>query len=205
MPWKFNKVYPNFWNNEENVRAFLSWLSERLSIKKYEDWYSISAQQFIDSGAKSLIHIYGGIYQIVMKYFPDFHWDALEFSKPRIPKTQNLLAYMIQNILHLQDSEVLSDYVHPILLDKASGKPMMFDVYIPRYGIAVEYESLHKKSSSDENQLSSPNLKEGICKEAGISIISIPKSWDQSEKSLEQKLKEAKLQIEEPVKNTFIK
>ena len=41
LPWKFNKVPNSFWENKENKKTFVEWVSKELNIKNQEDWYNI--------------------------------------------------------------------------------------------------------------------------------------------------------------------
>ena len=42
LPWKFNQAPKGYWNDENNVKQYMNWLSDKLNIKKMEDWYNIS-------------------------------------------------------------------------------------------------------------------------------------------------------------------
>ena len=42
LPWKFNQTPKGFWNDENNIKEYMNWLSEQLNIKTMEDWYKIS-------------------------------------------------------------------------------------------------------------------------------------------------------------------
>ena len=46
LPWKFNKVSPNFWDVPQNQRKFLDWFAKELNIKEMSDWYNVSVQVF---------------------------------------------------------------------------------------------------------------------------------------------------------------
>ena len=41
LPWKFNHVPKGFWNDTNNVKEYMNWLSEQLNIKTMEDWYKV--------------------------------------------------------------------------------------------------------------------------------------------------------------------
>ena len=42
LPWKFTQTYKGYWNNENNIKEYMNWLSEKLNIKTMEDWYKVS-------------------------------------------------------------------------------------------------------------------------------------------------------------------
>ena len=47
LPWKFNCVPDGFWSDENNIRNYMNWLSQKLNIKTKEDWYKISNKVII--------------------------------------------------------------------------------------------------------------------------------------------------------------
>ena len=42
LPWKFNHVPRGYWKDENNIKEYMNWLSQKLNIKTMEDWYKIS-------------------------------------------------------------------------------------------------------------------------------------------------------------------
>lgn len=43
LPWKF--ITPTeYWNDKNNIKKYINWLTEQLNIKSMEDWYSVSVQ-----------------------------------------------------------------------------------------------------------------------------------------------------------------
>jgi len=41
LPWRFDPVPPNYWNDRSNQLAYVEWLGNILGFAKREDWYSI--------------------------------------------------------------------------------------------------------------------------------------------------------------------
>ena len=44
LPWKFNSVPNGYWDDLNNQKKFLDYLTKELNIKKDEDWYQISSE-----------------------------------------------------------------------------------------------------------------------------------------------------------------
>ena len=42
LPWKFKTTPKGYWDDENNIKEYMNWLSEKLNIKTMEDWYKIS-------------------------------------------------------------------------------------------------------------------------------------------------------------------
>ena len=42
LPWKFNSLPKNYWDDKTNQRNYMNWLGKHLNITKMEDWYSVS-------------------------------------------------------------------------------------------------------------------------------------------------------------------
>jgi hypothetical protein len=40
--WKFPTVPRDYWSNLANQREYFDWLSRKLGIKNYEDWYNVT-------------------------------------------------------------------------------------------------------------------------------------------------------------------
>jgi len=49
LPWKFGHVPPNFWQNDDNCRTYLTWLSKELKFTSTEDWYNVTKFTFLKS------------------------------------------------------------------------------------------------------------------------------------------------------------
>lgn len=56
------------------------WLGNTLGYKTIEDWYQITAKDFINNGGSSLLHKEGSIQKIIEKMFPDKEWLPWKFS-----------------------------------------------------------------------------------------------------------------------------
>jgi len=103
-PLKFVRAPRNFWSSKENHRAFLDQLGIKLGIHQelllclkflsyllfvvgisYSNragWYKISSQQVIDHGGNMLLQKYSmSLSKALLNVYPDFAWDALQFSK----------------------------------------------------------------------------------------------------------------------------
>ncbi len=44
LPWKFKKCPSKYWESDINKRKFLEWVGNQLGVKRYEDWYTITAK-----------------------------------------------------------------------------------------------------------------------------------------------------------------
>ena len=44
LPWKFTHTPKGYWNDENNIKEYMNWLSEKLNIKSMEDWYKVSSE-----------------------------------------------------------------------------------------------------------------------------------------------------------------
>ena len=44
LPWKFETVPPQFWDDIKHQKQFIDWVATVLNIKKYEDWYNIGSK-----------------------------------------------------------------------------------------------------------------------------------------------------------------
>ena len=44
LPWKFNQTPKGFWNDANNTKEYMDWLSNKLNIKTMEDWYKVTQE-----------------------------------------------------------------------------------------------------------------------------------------------------------------
>ena len=44
LPWKFKQSPKRFWKDENNIKSYMNWLSEKLNIKTMEDWYKVTSE-----------------------------------------------------------------------------------------------------------------------------------------------------------------
>ena len=44
LPWKFKHTSKGYWNDENNIKEYMNWLSDKLNIKTMEDWYNVSCE-----------------------------------------------------------------------------------------------------------------------------------------------------------------
>eukprot|EP01114_Cavostelium_apophysatum_P021582 TRINITY_DN7577_c0_g1_i1.p1 TRINITY_DN7577_c0_g1~~TRINITY_DN7577_c0_g1_i1.p1 ORF type:complete len:631 (-),score=127.68 TRINITY_DN7577_c0_g1_i1:279-2171(-) len=184
--WRFKRVPNNFWQDENNVREYLRWLTVELDITAPEDWYQVSYQQLLALGCKQILDSYGGLTPLLTAFYPEQSWpkDAGRFSA----KIQQILFRVVKNIFGT--SEVLSNYLHPTLIYKESGKPIELDVFVPAYKLAFEYQGEpHFMSkaifANEQNSVQKRDAeKKVLCRGAGITLIEVPYWWNHLKDSL---------------------
>lgn len=82
LPWKFKVVSDGYWQDENNVKKYLNWLSEKLNIKSKEDWYNVSSKDFIDNRGNTLLIYYGNSHiKLLMSVYNDYNWLPWKFTK----------------------------------------------------------------------------------------------------------------------------
>jgi hypothetical protein len=42
VPWKFNRLSSEIWDDKKNHRKFLEWAGKQLKIKEMSDWYNVT-------------------------------------------------------------------------------------------------------------------------------------------------------------------
>lgn len=57
--------------------------SQHLKFKSFEDWYSVSPEDFAEFGGKSLLREFYGnsVAKAVCTIYPEFNWDVWRFGK----------------------------------------------------------------------------------------------------------------------------
>jgi hypothetical protein len=87
--WRFERVPKNFWDKEDHVKEYLTWLADKLQIEILEDWHKISREQLQPFKTVSLLMKYGGLIPLLAKHFPSNNWDLPR--RPTLAKTQSHL------------------------------------------------------------------------------------------------------------------
>lgn len=94
--WNF-KLPNRFWNSSENIRLFLSDLSEKLSIHSLDDWYRVDWTQLQHFNATALVTKYAGLYNLLKEHYPHHPWDPKRFKQAG-KKSQKWLAVVVKKI-----------------------------------------------------------------------------------------------------------
>ena len=47
LPWKFEHTPKGYWNDVNNIKEYMNWLSHKLNIKTMEDWYKVTSEVII--------------------------------------------------------------------------------------------------------------------------------------------------------------
>jgi hypothetical protein len=92
--WQF-AVSKSFWDNVDNVKSFMDWLSKELQISSLEDWYDIPVTQISNMGGSTLLEKYGkgGLLSLV---YPEHKWSKTNplFSQ----KSQKYLSMVLHDM-----------------------------------------------------------------------------------------------------------
>jgi hypothetical protein len=96
LPWKFERAPRNYWEDENNQRKYVDWVSKELNIKKMEDWYKVSVKvsnylqiefqlekDFKDLGGSGLLQnrYNSSPSRLLSVVYPDYDWLPWKFSK----------------------------------------------------------------------------------------------------------------------------
>jgi hypothetical protein len=79
LPWKFSKSSRHFWDSNNNQKFFLNWLGKELHINEMDDWYRVSHVAIKRMAPLTSIILSGGLMQILVKSYPEHHWNIQKF------------------------------------------------------------------------------------------------------------------------------
>lgn len=237
--WRFHRTPNKFYSSNSNLREYLDSAAKKFGVRTLDDWYFITSSQIKTLKIKSFIHRYGGLIGMLSVVYPEHPWNTKDIYIPN-KSQQNLFKFAKEifnqakkerkniNITtsdstnqdvdrsedvddNSDDVEVHMEYVHPNLKYSTTNKQMEFDVFVPSFNLALEYQGeQHYNNSSNNNndsndleyqhqvnklnKSSSINYSYGIqgrdeekaqaCLSVGITLISVPFWWDQSIQSL---------------------
>eukprot|EP01027_Heterolobosea_sp_BB2_P026356 GEZU01040587.1.p1 GENE.GEZU01040587.1~~GEZU01040587.1.p1 ORF type:complete len:509 (-),score=114.87 GEZU01040587.1:129-1430(-) len=191
-----NSVDSPFANGDETMlRRYIDYLAKEFDIQQLDEWYRVSHEQIRALGGYATLVEHGGLCAVLKKLYPEHHWDEERFARAKGKKaSQRWLRVSAQRLF--PDEEIFEDYVHPALSAfQGSNTSMTLDICIPSLRLALEYQGqqhyreLHvfggaSMSSSTKTQSQRDHEKQSACKDAGITLITVPYWWDRSIESL---------------------
>ena len=157
-------------------------VSQKLGIRAKEDWYRVSLAQF-DSimYGRALLRIYrNDIGRLLQAAFPDEQWDLQQFKSKDKRAAQRYLFVQVSRLFpHL---EVIEEHIHTDA-ERLSGRSIELDIFIPSLQLAFEYQGRHHYVDVPafaplEMHQQRDEEKQALCEAAGIQLISIPFTWD---------------------------
>lgn len=78
--WKFGMCPKNFWSDEDNRVAYLTWLGEQLGYHEPEDWYQITGELMGQHYGKTLV-VSGSFPELLSELYPDYQWLPWKFQQ----------------------------------------------------------------------------------------------------------------------------
>lgn len=80
-PWKFRQIPNGFWDREGSRRQFFDTIASELSVRKLEDWYSISVEEVRRLGGGALVtKRFYNLGDALKDAYPDHQWDMARFG-----------------------------------------------------------------------------------------------------------------------------
>ena len=171
-----------FWDNEDNIRQFISQLKEKYNLTTSKDWSRLSKLQIRSNGGEGLLHKYS-LTEIIKLYNPNVNIEELKDKRA----SQRWLFLQIQKLF--PHEEIVEDYFHTEISRK-SGFAVQFDIFLTNKKIAIEYHGAHHYKDIPtgfgpiEMFKNRDKEKQKLCKEHGIQLIIIPYWWDNDLQSL---------------------
>jgi len=83
MIWRFKQVSKGVWERSDVQRHFFDWLGSTLGLKSMDDWHSITKQQIIDNGGKTLLEekFDGSLPKALLAVYPEYPWMLWRFEQ----------------------------------------------------------------------------------------------------------------------------
>ncbi len=90
-PWYMKKVPEGYWDSKDNRVKYILWLYTKLNLTSYDDWYSVTEQEFKDNRGGSLRQFGITIKQLLDEAYPDKEFE--EWDRENLPNgvTENII------------------------------------------------------------------------------------------------------------------
>ena len=81
--WKFHATPQGFWSKKVNRKRYMDWLSKRLRIRKPEDWYRVTRQDFYEHDGAVFLKWYkdSSPQGALKEYMPKYGWKPWLFTR----------------------------------------------------------------------------------------------------------------------------
>jgi hypothetical protein len=197
QPWRFERMPHRYWDVVGNQFNFMEWFQDRNKLPSIKNWQGITKQMIESNRGGSLLNKCGSLISLLRNHYPEEEWQAYKWTLNSVSVTQSRLLEIL-NMLIPKDVEIECESAIPAMKYKHTQKPMYFDVWIPMYNLAVEYngiqhymehgfvhthEGLFRQSKRDKEKITQ-------CKIFDITILSIPFWWQNEVEVVAQMLKE---------------
>jgi len=188
--WLFLRVSSQYWQKDTNIKAYLRWLSNELSIRQMSDWLDISQQQVCSLKGSALIRNQRGLFGLLSRFFPDRLWTTMEttFDKVSIKSKRQLHLFRMMREL-FPEERILFNHLYPCRRSEKRTNSFELDIFIENHSLAIEYQGEQHYQWTFKH--GSPNIlrerdyaRKQACDRFGITILEIPFWWDQRMESL---------------------
>lgn len=81
--WEMHDRLPAyFWDDEQNHKRYIKWLSQRLEIETMEDWYGVTLSDVMGNRGHGILEYYNHSFiQMLLTLFPKYDWKPWLFQK----------------------------------------------------------------------------------------------------------------------------
>mgnify|MGYP003373223661 CR=1 FL=1 len=193
--WQFHRASSGAWNSLKEQRLYLRWLAKRLGLKTYEDWYKVTICDFKYNGGNWLASKYrSSPFKILTSLIPNYKWAPEKFGR----STTRQRAVFNYTKQLFRACRVEWNHKHSLLRFRDSNRAMELDIFVPRHRLGIEYHGRQhyipvEHWGGEENLRliqARDSEKRLACKEAGITLVEVPFSWDGTRTSFVRLLQE---------------
>ena len=77
-----NKFRSSYWNHIENQKFYADWMSKKLNLNEFEQWYTITPEIIkLNHGSTIISRFYeNNMYLFLKSVYPDFAWFKEKFN-----------------------------------------------------------------------------------------------------------------------------
>eukprot|EP00026_Physarum_polycephalum_P005388 Phypoly_transcript_05422.p1 GENE.Phypoly_transcript_05422~~Phypoly_transcript_05422.p1 ORF type:complete len:507 (+),score=23.77 Phypoly_transcript_05422:84-1604(+) len=108
--WLFSETSNMFWNDNNNIRDYMSWLGLQLGFTTMSDWYQIRCDHFFQNKGRSLLMKFGSSpSKVVTNVFNTHPW--LDHLFHRLPKNSSKIK--LEAVAIMSQAEILLQIKEP--------------------------------------------------------------------------------------------
>jgi hypothetical protein len=148
--FKFQSIPRNHWKSRDNQWKFMTWMQDKFEISSEVQWHNVTKDLIEwNHGSSFLDHFGGSMVEMLRTHYPTKSWKIENWTLNSKSRLQYLLKDCLVSIVGNNNIEIEYECGLPFMVFQKNNNDnynklstMRFDIWIPRYNIAMEYQGI---------------------------------------------------------------
>jgi hypothetical protein len=186
-PWMFQAPPKYYWEVDGNQQKWVDWFTDKLNLHEHNSWNLVTRNDIKRLGGGILTYYGNSMKRMLESLCPNLTIES------KISEGQSHVGNVLKSILK---THIFINYK----LQCEDREPIELDIYVPELELAFEYNGSvhydpHYFMGGSTDRGGRDHMKQLLCKERGITLISVPYWWNNSVDSLISSIKHVRPDI----------